>query len=89
MSFKPGDTVMFTSDIRSEPQDGRKLKIPRMVPCTIERMNKHHIWVKYNGKTIWLRLKEDRMIPATESGIILFGDKECIETASLPTKPIC
>jgi hypothetical protein len=80
MIFKVGDIVMFKKDVTTEPSDGRKTKIPKFTPCIIEKINKHHVWVKYNKKVIWLRLIEKRMFPATEAGIVLFGDQSCIKT---------
>lgn len=75
-TFKVGDKVMFKKDITTEPASGRKLQIPKLTPCIIEKINKHHVWVKYNKQTIFLRLNEKRMFPATEAGVILFGEKE-------------
>lgn len=64
---------MFLRDIRSEPMQGYKLKIPKMHPCTITKMNSSHIWVDYKGQETFLRLILERMIPAGPAAKILYG----------------
>lgn len=65
---------MFTVDIRSEPSRGLALKIPRLQPCTILKLNKNHIWLKYKNEEYWLRFKPTRMIKMTNPAAkILYG----------------
>lgn len=75
--YKSGDVIMFLKDIKKDDwSTGTKVVvIPKNVPVTIDKINASHVWVKYKDQTYWLRMNLDRMVPATEAAIVLFGDK--------------
>lgn len=76
--YKEGDVIMFLKDIKKDDwRSGRRqVLIPKNVPVTIKQINNSHIWVAYKGETHWLRCILERMIPATEAAIVLFGEKD-------------
>jgi hypothetical protein len=76
--YKEGDVVMFLRDIKKDDwRVGSKvIIIPKNVPVTIKQINNSHVWVLYKGETHWLRCIVERMIPATEAAIVLFGEKD-------------
>jgi hypothetical protein len=80
MKYKKGDVILFLENIFSDSAGGKKLKIPKLTPVTINRINKHHIWVEYEKNIIWLRYIEKRMIPFTEASVILFNESNHINS---------
>lgn len=73
-TFKAGDIIIFTKDIRGEPSRGLPLKIPAETPCVIKKLNKNHVWVLYQNQEIWLRFNPNRMIKMNNPAAkILYG----------------
>jgi hypothetical protein len=75
--YNAGDVIMFLRDIKKDNWASgiKEVVIPKNIPVTIDKINKSHVWVKYKGEVHWLRTQLDRMVPATEAAIVLFGDK--------------
>jgi len=75
--YNAGDVIMFLRDIRKDNwlTSEREIVIPKNMPVSITKINNSHVWVKYKGEVHWLRTKLDRMILATESAKILFGEQ--------------
>lgn len=75
--FKVGDLIVFLKDIRAGSEffvkDRKQIRIPKLQPCLISRINSTHVWVTYEKKEYMLRYIPNRMIYAGKAAKVLFG----------------